>query len=193
METENIAITSAGGGLPADQTILTAKGITAVGTLGVGNSAAVLSYEPPRRRFVGLNAELVAAGLKAIVKVHTDKGPFSVAAGQQVMLEDGSWIAAAELEPGMRLRAFTTQPTRRDLVEGQGDFFRSADASQHELIGAECAVANWYPVSAVTAQGQTEVYTATLDAAMAFAPNLVLWIPGPSGGVGIVVAVQRAS
>jgi|GEM_PF-3100774 hypothetical protein len=193
MESEAIAIASAGDGLPADQLILTANGITALGKLGAGSSADVLSYDLPRRRFLRLNARLVAAGPKTIVKVQTDKGPFTAAAGQQVMLEDGSWVAAGELEPGMRLRAFTSQPTRRDLVEGQGDCFRSADAAQHELIGAECAVANWYPVPAVTTQGQDEACTATLDAAIAFPPNLLLWIAGPAGGVGIVVAAQRAS
>lgn len=193
METENIAISTgidAAGGLPADQLIFTAPGARAVGKIGAGSGVSVFSYDLPGRRFLRVEAKLMAAGTKALVKVHTDKGAFVTAAGQQVMLEDGSWVAAAELEPGRRLRAFTTPPIRHDLVEGEGDFFRPIE---HELIAAECAVANWYPTSAVTPQGAAEVCVVTLETAVAFSPNVLLWIPGPAGGVGIVIAAQRAN
>lgn len=196
METGNIAIstgTDAAGGLPADQLIFTAQGTRAVGKIGAGSGVSVFSYDLLGRRFLQLNAKLATAGTKAVVRVHTDKGAFVAAAGQQVMLDDGNWVAAAELEPGMRLRAFTTQPTRHDLVEGEGDFFRPTDGAQHELITAECAVANWYPASAVTPQGEAEVCVSTLETTVAFSPNVLLWIPGPAGGVGIVIAAQRAN
>jgi hypothetical protein len=177
--------------LAPGQQVCTARGAVAVEELAKGGSFEAISFDSSSRRYVARPARARAAGRKPAVRVHTDQGSFSLTSDQAVVLEAGQTRPAAELTPGTRLRACTVKPELGNLV-------RTADVGKERidlshLTGAECAVANWYPVPSIETLGDLEVYQIEIDGGAADGktagpePNFVAWTPGPGGGIGIVI------
>jgi hypothetical protein len=186
------AVEFAGPGVASEQRICTAKGPMAIAELTSGGGVAAIGYDPAQRRYLQTTLKAKPGGQKPVVRVTTDKGPFTVACEQLVMLDDGRLVPALQLEPGDRLRACVTK--ERKLVEGEDDAFKFTGGNLLDLVSAECAVANWYPKPTVELTGPVPV--CELEAAAptgkdgAGALNTaLLWIDNASGGVGIVIAL----
>jgi hypothetical protein len=179
------AVIGKGRCVAAGQRIGTAKGAVTVEQLAAGAFEAIC-YDSGTRRFLTKSAKVSSAGRKAVVRLHTDKGPFEMTAEQRVLLENGGSLVAGELTPGTRLRACEVKPEVGYLVRS-ADFGREHLDLEH-LTPADCAVANWYPVPSVDQLGEAEVYMVEVTAGGA-QPNVVLWTVGPGGGIGIAIAV----
>jgi hypothetical protein len=173
--------------LAAGQQLCTAQGAIAVDELAKRASFEVVSYDLATRRCVVKPAKAIGAGRKAALRLHTDKAGFDLTADQGVMLEHGVSMAAAGLEPGMRLCACAVKPELSNLVRS-ADFGKERVDLNH-LTPADCAVANWYPVPSLEALGEREVYQVDVQggAADGQLSNVLIWTLGPGGGIGIVV------
>jgi hypothetical protein len=145
-----------------------------------------ICFDRGTRRYITRTAKAAPAGRKAVVRVHTDKGPFDLTPDQAVILQDGELLAAGALDPGTRLCACTVKPELGYLVTS-ADFGKAVLDRDH-LTEADCAVANWYPVPSVEALGEAEVYQVEVAGGGA-QPNVVVWTIIPGGGIGISIAV----
>lgn len=178
--------------LAAGQRVCTARGAVAVEELAKGGGFEAICYDRNARRYVARTAKAIAAGRKAVIRVHTDKGPFDMTADQSMILEHGDLLAAGELTPGTRLCACMVKPELGYLVTS-ADFGKERLDLDH-LTEADCAVANWYPVPSVEARGEADVYQVEI-AAGGTQPNVlvptVIWSVGPGGGIGITIAAWR--
>jgi hypothetical protein len=175
--------------LAAGQRVCTVKGAVAIEELAKGAGFEAICFDPNARRYVARTAKAAAAGRKAAIRVHTDKGSFDMTPDQSVILEHGESLAAEELTPGTRLCACTVKP-ELDYRVTSADFGKERLDLDH-LTEADCAVANWYPVPSVEALGEADVYTVEIAAAGAQAGVVVpaiIWTVGPGGGIGIAIA-----
>jgi hypothetical protein len=168
------------------QRVFTAKGAVAVEDLAKGGGFEAICYDHYTRRYLTRAATAAAGGHKAVVRLHTDKGPFELTPDQPVMLEQGGALAAGELKPGTRLCACTVKPELGYLVTS-ADFGKERVDLEH-LTEADCAVSNWYPVPSIDDLGEQEVYTVEIAQGGA-QPNVVIWTVGPGGGIGIAIAL----
>jgi hypothetical protein len=113
---ENAPARAAARCLGAGQRVCTAKGAVAVEELAKGGGFEAICYDSSMRRFVTKAAKASAAGPKAVIRLHTDKGPFELTPDQPVIMEEGGVLAAGELTPGTRLCACTVKPELGYLV-----------------------------------------------------------------------------
>lgn len=171
--------------IAAGQRVCTAKGAITIEELARSTFEAIC-FDFSTRRYIIRPATAASAGRKAVIRVHTDKGPFDLTPDQPVILQDGELLAAGELDPGARLCACTVKPELGDLVTS-ADFGKEILDRDH-LTEADSAVANWYPVPSIDSLGEVEVYQIEVQGG-GVRPNVIVWILGPGGGIGIAVAV----
>jgi hypothetical protein len=177
--------------LASGQQVCTARGAVAVEELAKGGGFEAVCFDSGNRRYITRSARARAAGRKPAVRLHTDQGSFALSSDQAVVLEAGQTRPAKELTPGTRLRACTVKPELGNLVTS-ADVGKARIALSH-LTGAECAIANWYPVPSIDDLGDLEVYQVEIEAGAADTKaagsdsNFVAWTTGPGGGIGIVI------
>ncbi len=176
----------AGHGLAAAQRVCTAKGAVSAEELARGGGFEAICYDPRTRRYVIRPATASAAGRKAVIRLHTDKGSFDLTADQPVILASGALLPAGELTPGTRLCGCAVKPELEYRVRSE-DFGHERLDLDH-LTEADCAVANWYPAPSVEDLGEAAVYTVEIAAGGGQA-NVVVWTVGPGGGIGIVIVI----
>ncbi len=180
--------------LAAGQRVCTVKGTVAVEELAKAAGFEAICFDPRARRYVARTAKAAAAGRKAVLRVHTDKGPFAMTPDQSIILQHGESLAAEQLTPGTPLCACIVKP-QLDYRVSSADFGHERLDLDH-LTEADCAVANWYPVPSVEALGEADVYTVEIAPAGAQAGVVVpaiIWTVGPGGGIGIAIAAQVKS
>ncbi len=180
--------------LAAGQRVCTVKGAVAVEELAKAAGFEAICFDLKARRYVARTAMAAAGGRKAVVRIHTDKGPFEMTPDQSIILQHGPSLAAEELTPGAQLCACIVKP-ELDYRVTSADFGRERLDLDH-LTEADCAVANWYPVPSLEALGEAEVYTVEIAAASAQAGVVVpaiIWTVGSGGGIGIAIAAEVKS
>ncbi len=191
MESEELSAAAAGGrGIAANQRVCAAKGPVSVEELARGGAFDLVCFDTNTRRYVTRSAKAMPAGRRSVLRLHTDKGSFEMASEQAVVLQNGDWLNAGELAPGMRLCAAALKPEAGYLVRS-ADFGREQFALDH-LTEADCAVANWYPVPSVELVGEAEVYEIEVSGPGAGC-HPMLWSVGPGGGIGIAIAVEKSA
>ena len=172
-------------GLAAGQRVCTTKGAITVDQLASGRFDAIC-YNSNTRRYFTRAAKAVPAGLKPVIRMHTDRGQFDLGPEQLLVLQDGEMMPAARVDPGTRLCACSIKPETGFLVTSAALDKETLDLEH--LTEADCAIANWYPVPSIEALSDAEVYRVEVEGGGA-TPNVVVWTPGPGGGIGIVIAI----
>lgn len=183
--TNVLAANRAGRCLASGQQVCTTRGAIAVEELAKGSGFEAICFDSSSHRYVTRPARAQPAGRKLALRLHTDKGSFSLSCDQSVLLVSGQTLPAEELTPGTQLRACEAKPELGNLVTSADVGKERIDLSH--LTSADCAVANWYPAPSIESLGDLEVYQVEVQGGGDKAANFVAWTTGPGGGVGIVL------
>lgn len=133
-----------------DSTILTESGPKEIDKL-VGENIVIFGFDEKKKRVSARNSSSVKKDTKKyIICVETDKGIFRVSIHTQFQLDDGSWLPAARIKIGHKLRACAVSGNTIDLLDGQNGTQSFYDAFLHDLLdsGEVRAIEQRVPVAA---------------------------------------------